>query len=218
MSKGNFEVSLAKPHLRGDISAEVYEVGGASPTSIIRVDQDWGVKIRWDLKGSLAPYICGKWCIHLRLESLGPGRELLFNAPRKIPLNPCGNGTYYLNFRVKRGTIKPHHCSIPYKPVVTLTYETVCHKPGPIAGFVELPIMQFYDPGKGLVYGGNGKHAIVANEEEESELATVEMFEFEGVETLEVELVEVSEIDVEGEEVEFEVAGNLEVGSEEELV
>src|ERR1044071_6305926 len=76
MSKGQFEVSLPVPFLKGDIQADVYEVGGASPVSIIRSDQDWGVKVRWQLEGSLLPFICGKWCIHLRLESLGTGREL----------------------------------------------------------------------------------------------------------------------------------------------
>lgn len=215
MSKGNFEVALPKPYLVGDIYAKVYEKGGVSPTTIVGVNQDWGVKVRWDLKGSLAPYICGEWCLHLRLESLGPGRELLFNAPRKIPLNPCGKGTYYFDFRIKRGTIKSHHCSIPYKPVVTITYHTVCHKPGPIAGFVELPIMQFYDPGNGPVYGGNGKHAIVAGGEEEFELEKFEMFELEGVDLFEADAVELIETEDEVEEFELEAIEELNVESEE---
>jgi hypothetical protein len=215
MSKGNFEVSLPKPHLRGDIYAEVYELGGARPTNIVRVDQDWGVRVRWDLKGSLAPFICGEWCLHLRLESLGPGPEIIFKAPRRLPLKPCGKGTYYFDFRVRRGKIRADHCSIPYKPVVTITYYTVCHKPGPIAGFVELPIMQFYDPGRGLVYGGNGKHAAGADEESEQEV--VEMFEVEGVETFEAEAVEMLESEHEGEELEFEAAEDLEIEAEQEL-
>lgn len=158
MSKGNFEVSLAKPYLAGDIFAEVYEVGGANPTSIIRADQEWGVKIRWDLEGSLAPFICGEWCLHLRLESLGPGPELKLDVPRRIPLDPCGRGGYYYDFRVKPGRITSAHCSIPYKPVVTVTYYTACHKPGPIAGFVELPILQFYEAEgrREYVMNGNG--------------------------------------------------------------
>jgi hypothetical protein len=217
MSKGNFEVALPKPHLVGDIFASVYEVGGANPTTIISVDQDWGVRIRWDLKGSLAPFICGEWCLHLRLESMGPGRELLFSLPRRIPLNPCGRGSYYVDFRIKRGMIKPHHCSIPYKPVVTLTYYTVCHKPGPIAGFVELPIIQFYDPGRGPVYGGNGRHAAEVGEEGESEPETAEMFELEEAEMFETEAVETSETEGEREEFEHEAATGLGVGSKKEL-
>jgi len=177
MSKGNFEVALPKPYLTGDIYADIYEIGGANPTAIVRMDQDWGVNIHWDLKGSLAPFMCGEWCLHLRLESMGPGREIVLDAPKRIPLNPCGEGSYEFDFRVGRGKIKAEHCSIPYKPVVTITYYTACHTPGPIAGFVELPIMQFYDPGKGRVYGGNGKHAVEANDE--SGHGMIEMIEAE---------------------------------------
>ena len=157
MSKGNFEVSLPKPYLCGEIYAEVYEVGGAKPAAIIRADQEWGVKIHWDLEGSLAPFICGEWCIHLRLESMGPGLEIILDAPRRIPLDPCGRGEYYCDFRVKRGKITSAHCSIPYKPVVTVTYYNACHRPGPIAGFVELPILPFYEADGKPEYGGNGR-------------------------------------------------------------
>jgi len=217
MTKGKFEVALSKPYLVGDIFASVYEVGGVSPAAIVGVNQDWGVKVRWDLYGSLAPFICGEWCLHLRLESLGPGRDLLFSARRKIPLNPCGRGRYYFDFRIRRGTIKPRHCSIPYKPVVTITYHNACHAPGPIAGFVSLPIMHFYESGRGPVYGGNGRHAIEAGEEEEFELETLKMFEPEEGETLETEVVELSESNEEGEEVEYEAAGEPEDESEIEL-
>lgn len=180
------------------------------------MDQDWGVKVRWDLKGSLVPLICGKWCLHLRMESLGPGPELVFHAPRKIPLNPCGRGIYHFEFRIRRGTIKDIHCSIPYKPVVTITYHTVCRKPRPIAGFVELPIMQFYDLGLGYVYSGNGKHLTEA--EEESEYEVLEMLEPEKVDTFEPKAVEMFEIEDEGEEVNFEAAEDLEVESEKEFL
>lgn len=170
MSKGQFEVSLPVPFLKGDIQAEVYEVGGASPVSIIRSDQDWGVKVRWQLEGSLLPFICGKWCIHLRLESLGTGRELTLEAPKLIRLDPCGKGDYYLDFRVKRGIIKPEHCSTPYKPIVTITYYTECYAPGPFAGYVELPILQFYDVNGVYRGNGNGHHAVEALEEVQEEV------------------------------------------------
>ena len=145
--KGNFEVALPEPYLGGDIYAEVYEVGGAKPTTIIRTDQEWGVKLHWDLKGSLAPFICGEWCIHLFLESMGPAPELKLDPYPKyeMPLDPCGDGEYYFDFRVKPGIVTGQHCSNPYKVVVTVTYLNACHKPGPIAGFVEGPLVQFYE-------------------------------------------------------------------------
>jgi len=179
MSKGNFEVALPKPYLTGDIRADVYEIGGAYPTAIVRTDQDWGVKIRWDLKGSMAPFICGEWCVHLRLESLGTGPEITLGTSKRIPLDPCGKGEYKLDFRVKRGKIEGKHCSIPYKPVVTLTYYTACNKPGPIAGFVELPILLFYEVDKEPIYRGNGNGRHETEVEVETEFDASEPFEVE---------------------------------------
>jgi hypothetical protein len=152
MTTGNFEVSGSPNLLSGTIEAEVYEVGGASPTSIIRVDQDWLVRIKWALRGTLKSMICGKWCLHVHLESIGKGPELDLPHPDgreiHIPLNPCGNGEYCYDFLVRAGTIRPEHCSTPFKVVTTVTYENACHKPGPMAGFVEFGILQFYDPGE----------------------------------------------------------------------
>lgn len=165
MSKGQLEVALPEPYLGGDIFAEVYEVAGAKPSTIIRTDQEWGVSVRWSLKGSLAEFICGEWCVHLRMESMGPGPELKFDASEKISLDPCGNGEYEYRFRIKPGKISGAHCSIPYKPVVTISYYTACHKPGPMAGFVELPLVQFYEADGRAKFGGNGRHEHEAEKE-----------------------------------------------------
>lgn len=53
---------------------------------------------------------------------------------------------YRYNVDVPPGTVTADHCSIPYKLVTTLTYLEVCGTPGPIAGYVEGPIIQFYRP------------------------------------------------------------------------
>ena len=42
---GKLETSLSEPLLYGDVTAKVYEKEGAKPTTIIRTDQAWGVKI-----------------------------------------------------------------------------------------------------------------------------------------------------------------------------
>ena len=88
MSKGFLEISLPEPYLDGDISAEVFEVKGTKSTAIIRTDQEWGIKVRWTLEGSLEEFICGEWCLHLRMESMRPGPELKFDASKRIPLEP----------------------------------------------------------------------------------------------------------------------------------
>ena len=110
MTKGSFEVSGDPNLLSGYISADVYEVGGVAPTNIIRLDQDWRVHLDWALEGSLKSMICGTWCIHLHLESIGKGPELDLPDPGpeiQVPLNPCGNGHYTYDFVVKSGTVKP---------------------------------------------------------------------------------------------------------------
>ena len=151
MTKGSFEVSGDPNLLSGYISADVYEVGGVAPTNIIRLDQDWRVHLDWALEGSLKSMICGTWCIHLHLESIGKGPELNLPDPHpevQVPLNPCGDGRYTYDFVVKAGTVRPEHCSTPFKLVSTITYVNSCDLPGPMAGFVEGSILQFYDPGK----------------------------------------------------------------------
>src|SRR5215510_808827 len=145
MAEGQFEVSLTNPALAGKVYAETYEVGGVAPTTIIRADQDWGVKIKWYLEGSLVPFICGYWCISLYFESMGSPAgpdhnedEFDLRSDDKIKLNPCikpdkaGHYWYEYDFRVHKGTIKPGHCGRPYKVVVGITYETTCDRPGPM--------------------------------------------------------------------------------------
>jgi hypothetical protein len=151
MATGQIEVSGApNTGLTGTIEAEIYEQGGVQPTTIIGINQDWRVDFKWSLTGPLAPLICGKWCLHVRLESIGPGHEYALPLTCNevtVPLDPCGDGHYAYPFTVSKGTVKAEDCSVPYKVVATVTYLNACDRPGPIAGFVEGPIIQFYDPG-----------------------------------------------------------------------
>ncbi len=183
--EGSWEVTLHTAPLSGGISAVIYEkppnydeyeVDVTSSTSLIRADQDWGVKIHWFLEGCLVPFISGWWCINLYFEGMGSSKgygygkgsdygkgdyetggdytedEFDLHAECKIPLNPClkldehGHANYCYDFQIPKGTIKPGHCGRPYKLVVGITYENACGCPGPMAGFVEKPMIYFYDP------------------------------------------------------------------------
>ncbi|MCI0339389.1 MAG: hypothetical protein L0226_17595 [Acidobacteria bacterium] len=172
-TKGAFEVSLCDPALSGGVSASVWEKGGVAPTNIVRIDKPWGVKINWYLEGTLVPFICGWWCLSLYFEGMGSPRgqsyapkgegyeegyydeEFDLKSEIKIPLNPCleldenGHANYCYNFDIPEGTVKSAHCGRPYKLVAALTYNTCCDCPGPMAGFVELAMIQFYDPKTG---------------------------------------------------------------------
>jgi hypothetical protein len=135
--------------LTGDIAAYVTEVDGVDPTTIIDVNKDAKVHISWRLDGALTPFVCGHWCVSIFLESIGEGPELSLPAePAEVPLHPePGPKAYEAWILIPAGTIAPEHCSVPYKLVSTVTYRTVKGRPGPMAGFVEGPVLQFYDSG-----------------------------------------------------------------------
>jgi len=153
-AKGYFETPIPVAGLfDGEIFASVHEDGGLSPTNIIRIDQDWGVLVKWRTSGALTRMICGTWCLNVCLESIGPGEELtLPHKLVKVELDPCSakgkplTCNYKCYIEIPRGCVKPQHCSTPYKIVTTLTYLEPCGTPGPIAGFVEGQILQFYEP------------------------------------------------------------------------
>jgi len=146
-----FEVTVAvDPPLTGTLSAQVYE-GKKLSNHVIRVDHDWTVRVHWELEGALVPCICGYWCLNLFMESIGPGDELRLPVKEaRIPLDPCREepGSYWYDITIPAHTIDPEYCGIPYKPVVALTYLDACYQPGPMAGFCELPILQFYEDKK----------------------------------------------------------------------
>jgi len=152
MSTGLFETPLGpdNPHLAGRINTVVVKESGdkaVEPNHIIRIDSDWSVHVEWELTGHLTKLICGQWCLSVLLESIGPGPELkLPSTTHYIDLDPCGDGQYESWNNFKPGAVPAESCSTPYKLVVAITYYNKCGKPGPIAGFYEGPIVQFYDP------------------------------------------------------------------------
>ena len=132
--------------LTGGISAYVTEVDSVEPTTILEADKDFKVHINWYLEGPLTPFVCGSWCVSIFMESIGPGPELKLPAEElHIPLEPCpGRNDYSAWVLIPADTIRPEHCNVPYKLVATVTYRTPKDKPGPMAGFVDGPVLQFY--------------------------------------------------------------------------
>lgn len=119
--------------------AGVYEHG--QPTNrIINVAGPWDVRASWRVDGPLRELICGKWCVQARFESIGEGPEFTLHGPEFV--FGCEHECY--SVVIPGGGIRPDDCGAPYKAVVTLTYKSMCGKPGPILGFVEIPMLQFY--------------------------------------------------------------------------
>ena len=139
------------PLLQGAIvGATVSEVGGIAPSTNIRTDQDWSVKVDWNLEGSLLnqPFFnfVGDWVVSLFLESMGPSLEYSLN-PIRLGVNTFTQNPQVQNRRDYTATIDVLAGQIDagiYKLAVAITYESAPGTPGPIAGFHEGNMLQLY--------------------------------------------------------------------------
>jgi hypothetical protein len=159
---GEFEIEFL-PYLQGTIGATVYEKG-EPPSRILDIHDPWCVEVDWTLTGPPSRFICGTWSVDVYMESIGKGPE--FELPdddvENIPLQPSADGHYHAKLEVPADFIKTHmetwweeqkehkkgkperETDIVYKMVCTVTYKDEMGRPGPIAGFVEMPMLQFY--------------------------------------------------------------------------
>jgi len=144
--EGQFEVEAGVPvgALTGTIGAEAHEPG-EPPTRIFDINDLVEVDCQWTLTGSLSRMICGTWTCDLYMESMGKGEEFEIEGC-EMPLDPGGSGSYSCKIKIPPGRVHPapDETDIPYKMVVSVTYKDPRGRPGPIAGFVELPLTQFY--------------------------------------------------------------------------
>jgi hypothetical protein len=148
MTAGFFEVEFPNELLSGTIDADVNEVGEPAPTYNIDLNDDWEIHVNWQLSGSIFPMINGLWFVSAYMESIGPGDEFKLPPPRPngIPVNPNLPATYSTVFKIPAGTVQPdaNNNDIVYKLVVTVNYQNAQNRWGPIAGFVEIPVLHFY--------------------------------------------------------------------------
>ncbi len=159
-----FESPFAPSVFDATITATAHEHAGAPPATIIRTDQSWAVNISWTTTGLATGMIAGFWHLHVFLESLGPGADLDLIDPGPaggpdehiIPLTPGASPVnYFVHFDVAAGRV-----NIPtpvpaagrlYKVVTSVTYREpgpggAVGPPGPMAAYVEGPVLQFYQP------------------------------------------------------------------------
>ena len=146
---GEFEVEFP-PFLSGTMGVRVAEVGEL-PSRIIDINDDVDIDVDWSLTGPLQRFICGSWDLDIYVESIGPGPEFELADVENIQVDPTGNGHYHHTIHVPAGTIPTHleqngkvDNDVVYKMVATVTYKDPAGRPGPIAGFTELPLMHFY--------------------------------------------------------------------------
>ena len=125
-------------YFHGDIQTQVSDPHGIAPTTIISMQDDWHLKVDWQVNGSLVPSICGKWHVRAYLESMGPGPEILV-ANRDIEFT--GNSDYSETFFI--GPNVPN-VEGAYKLVTVITSTNKLGLPSPFAAYDEGPILQFY--------------------------------------------------------------------------
>jgi hypothetical protein len=132
-----------------NFTSTVVEVGGAAPVTIIGTDQNWRIDVHWETSGILSQFLPGTWHVEGYIETVGLGQEKEVGQV-DVPLTP-GPGTlmYDASINVPAGTVVPvgGEPSVPVRLVVAVTYRFANNHPGPMAGYLEGPIIQFYNPG-----------------------------------------------------------------------
>ena len=143
-----FEVNLGTMDVN-NFAAIVHEHSNPhAPSSVIRTDQEWAVRVNFETSGGLSHVLTGQWHIGVYIESIGPGQEEEI-ALTHIPLRP-GPGTvsYTADLVVRPGRINvPDHQTKPFMLVTTVSYIQPDGRPGAMAGYLEGPIVQFYNVG-----------------------------------------------------------------------
>ena len=118
------------------------------PTTVIATDQEWAVQVHWETRGHMSNHLPGTWCVNVWIESIGEGDEKKIGWVH-VPLSPGADPVIYnAEITVPAGKVSvPPHQSTPFKLVTTVTYMWPNDIPGPMAGYIENPIIQFYNPG-----------------------------------------------------------------------
>ncbi|MCL6512748.1 MAG: hypothetical protein K6U78_18935 [Anaerolineae bacterium] len=150
--------AVLEPAYDGEMEAQVIEIAEQDtpvPTNHIRTTQNWRVNVKWEMRGALAAFLVDEFRLRAFLESIGPGAELALPIGGPLVVNtmagplsfPGGvaTRTYTADINVPAGTVPPG----VYKLVTTLQLhdDAPPGAPYPIAGMVEGPFLNFFNPG-----------------------------------------------------------------------
>lgn len=151
-----FDIDPIAVDLTGLLKASVYKKGTREdvPDTVIACNEDWYVKVEWDLKGRLLHHLCGYFCVCVYLERIGPGADIKLDCDgdgrpclQWIPIDPCGNGHYEVKCdgpNIEKDDCEA--CGTLYVVAVTLTSFDQCKDPGHIRAYCKGPTLMFYPP------------------------------------------------------------------------
>ncbi|MEP7286874.1 MAG: hypothetical protein ABI947_14045 [Chloroflexota bacterium] len=147
-----FETTLAD--YQGTLLATVGEGPGPvfPPTNIIRNDEQWNIKVDWEIHGMGVSFLPGQFHIRVFLESIGTGPEFNLpvrfvdttSAPLVTPPGPVPQRIYTQNIAILLGAIPAGVYKIV--TVIHLFQDMTNTLPYPIAGFVEGGMVYVFNP------------------------------------------------------------------------
>jgi len=143
MATGTLEIELLGAFVNTTMTSVASEPGEPS-TTVFDIHDDVNVSADWSIPDPLSRMIAGTFEVTLYLEAQGDGEEFEIGLPA-IAVNPALTA-YHADILIPANRIVPPagKTNVPYKLTTTVIYKDVLGTPGPIAGFVELPLVQFY--------------------------------------------------------------------------
>jgi hypothetical protein len=142
-------------NVESDLSGEILEVAvtdaDLDPNYVLQDDLEWKVRIKWQVKGLVAPGLGGDWNIRVNLESMGEG----FEGTVKNEIVPVSEAPIALTRTYERTITAPKMNGFTgfvagtYKLVLIITHTNTgaaVTKRTRMAGFYEGPLLDFVDP------------------------------------------------------------------------
>lgn len=124
-------------NLKADLHADFYEIGGTTPTNIIKCNQAAQVKVKIDFGGSdLARALCLKWCVKLAFEGCGQAPEGSLDVKwveQKVCEKSCVEAT--IDIPANYFPCVAANCGDVYLICLTVVGFDSCGKPIPYAGY-----------------------------------------------------------------------------------
>jgi hypothetical protein len=135
------------PGIRSELTAVVLDTGQAPETVIKRTDP-WQVETKLHLEGGATRFMGGKFKVSSYLESIGSHFEGQVGETKEMALNGSDPQDLTVAIEVPKATeMSEQPKAGAYKLTTVVTYVRMDGvTPDEIAGFVDGPVVQLYDP------------------------------------------------------------------------
>lgn len=177
-------ISSPQPMTISDSGKKLEVLVDDAPASIISANDPWKVHIEWEIDGLLTPSVAGSWEVKVCLESLDGQPDVPVGTIRSELsagrlLGP-DRRRYQADIEVS-AAVSPGL----YKVIATVSLATQDGGPGPLSGFTEERVLQFFDPGDlDEADKARARHSTLVNKkfrqglsaDEEKEMAQINAF------------------------------------------